>query len=37
MCLLSFKMNNQDLDTVMELDHRELYIKCTEKDKQQFF
>lgn len=22
MCLLSFKMNNQDVDTVMELDHR---------------
>ena len=37
MCLLSFKMNNQDVDTVMELDHRQMYKKCTEVDKQQFF
>ena len=29
MLLLSYKMNNQDLEEVMELDHREMYIKCT--------
>ena len=37
MCLLSFKMNNQDVESVMELGHREMYKKCTEVDKQQFF
>ena len=37
MCLLSFKMNNQDLDEVMELDHRQLYKKCTEKDHKSFY
>jgi hypothetical protein len=37
MCLLSYKMNNQDSEVVMELNHRELYRKCTEQDKKQFF
>ena len=30
MCLLSFKMNNQDLDEVVELDPKALYTKCIE-------
>ena len=37
MLLLSYKMNNQDLEEVMELDHREMYLKCTESEKVTFF
>jgi len=37
MCLLSFKMNNQDLDEVMNLDQKALYHKCAEQEKKQFF
>ncbi len=36
MCLLSHKLNNQNCEAVMELDHRELYLKCAAVDKQQF-
>lgn len=37
MLLLSYKMNNQDLEEVMELDHREMYLKCTNEEKVTFF
>ena len=37
MCLLSYKMNNQDLDEVMELENKRLYTKCTEQEKKQFY
>lgn len=37
MLLLSYKMNNQDLEEVMELDHREMYLKCTKEEKVTFF
>lgn len=37
MLLLSYKMNNQDLEEVMELDHREMYLKCTKDEKVTFF
>ena len=37
MCLLSFKLNNQDLEEVLELDHRALYQKCVDIDKKEFF
>ena len=33
MCLLSHKLNNQNVEAVMELDHRELYNKCVDIDK----
>ena len=36
MCLLSFKMNNQDLEEVLEWDHSKLYTKCVEQDKKVF-
>jgi hypothetical protein len=37
MLLLSFKINNQKSDEVMELDPRKMYKKCAEVDKRQFF
>lgn len=36
MCLLSFKLNNQDMEEVMLLDHRRLYKKCVDEDKTEF-
>jgi len=36
MCLLSFKMNNQDLEEVLEWDHSKLYTKCVEQYKKFF-
>ena len=37
MCLLSYKMNNQDLDEVMELENKQMYTKCAEQEKKQFY
>lgn len=37
MCLLSYKMNNQDLDEVMELENKRMYAKCAEQEKKQFY
>lgn len=37
MLLLSYKMNNQDLEEVMELDYREMYKRCTMDQKINFF
>lgn len=37
MLLLSYKMNNQDLEEVMELDHKEMYRQCTQDQKVSFF
>ena len=37
MLWLSYKMNNQDLEEVLELDSQEMYKKCTEEDKVTFF
>lgn len=37
MCLLSFKMNNQDIDEVMELDSKKMFYKCVNIEKQEFF
>ena len=37
MCLLSFKMNNQSMEAVMELDHKDLFSKCVNRDKKSFY
>jgi antirestriction protein len=37
MCLLSYKLNNQHVDEVMELDHRAMYRKCAEQDLKEFY
>lgn len=37
MCLLSFKMNNQDLDELLELDHKAMYEKCVNHQEKQFY
>ena len=36
MCLLSFKMNNQDLDEILTLDNKALYSKCVKQEKKEF-
>jgi len=36
MCLLSFKLNNQDLDEILELDQQALFTKCTVEHKKPF-
>ena len=36
MCLLSFKLNNQDLDEILELDLQALFTKCTVEHKKPF-
>ena len=37
MCLLSYKLNNQHVDEVMEMDGRLLYKKCVEQEQKQFY
>jgi len=37
MCLLCFKINHKSHHEVLEVNYRQLYKKCTEKDKKQFY